>query len=729
MAAATLILVAVAVPVGAQPGGAGESDVADGAGALVGEVREEVEGKIVAGDVPIMPVDEVRIGMKGYGLTVFHGTRIEAFPVEVISIVGNSTPRQRTVWIRCPDERMQESGPVQGMSGSPIFLWEEGVEGELGKGGRMIGAFAFGYAFAKDCLVGVQPIEYMREAAGRVEAEDEDLANHVQRPSHAGTTLAAIARLSESARLGGATPLQRYRMDGVRRLLARGLGERDAPSEDAEGTTRRAGGAMTVEAFLSLNQSDTDDRRTPSRAGVMLATSAAPARVEGSGLPEASPGDRSPDMTPRVEPMMLPLSVRSPVTASAMAPVLRDVGLYATAVSPNAPGLGNTPPPGFDVDAVRIEPGSVLAIPLAFGDADYSAIGTVTDVLPDGRVLGFGHAMFAEGDTAMPLATGYVHFVVPSIQTSFKQGGSYQIVGSILQDETVGISGDARTAYATTPVRLRVNLPRQPQRTFNYTLVDHPMLSPQIAAMLVLDSLSSAQALPRENTLRMRASYTFTGDRTLTLDSTMPGGDVMSILWEVYPLLGAMVNNPHQPLSITDIDIRFDVEDGIRAGVITNATLDQAEVTPGSTVGVTLQIQPYAKDPITRRVTFKVPKYLEEGDYEFVIGDASTYSSFLFYAHPELSVTENVDELFETVQQMLSVQEDALYVMMPLPREGLAIGRQTLPRLPSSVQAMIVTPTTTVATPYAEAYSKKVDTDLVVQGAVGFTLAVRGSGG
>ena len=38
-------------------------------------------------DPPIMPVSQVRAGMKGYGLTVFHGTRIERFEFEVLGVL------------------------------------------------------------------------------------------------------------------------------------------------------------------------------------------------------------------------------------------------------------------------------------------------------------------------------------------------------------------------------------------------------------------------------------------------------------------------------------------------------------------------------------------------------------------------------------------------------------------------------------------------------------------
>ncbi len=115
---------------------------------------------------PILPVDQVRIGMKGYGLTVLHGVTIEPFNVEVISIMNDTPdegmgPRQPIIWIRCPDARMEQAGAVHGMSGSPIYLWGPDEPHVLGKGGKLIGAYAFGYEEMLECYVGVQPIETM----------------------------------------------------------------------------------------------------------------------------------------------------------------------------------------------------------------------------------------------------------------------------------------------------------------------------------------------------------------------------------------------------------------------------------------------------------------------------------------------------------------------------------------------------------------------------------------
>lgn len=100
-------------------------------------------------------VDEVKPGMKGYGLSVFSGTRIEKFDVEVVDVVKNFNPKYDAILIRCPQEFLKNTGPIAGMSGSPIYLY--GSDGKA----RLAGAFAYGWPYSKDCLAGVQPIQYM----------------------------------------------------------------------------------------------------------------------------------------------------------------------------------------------------------------------------------------------------------------------------------------------------------------------------------------------------------------------------------------------------------------------------------------------------------------------------------------------------------------------------------------------------------------------------------------
>jgi hypothetical protein len=101
-----------------------------------------------------MRVRDVRAGMRGYGLSVFKGTKVDRFEVEVLSVLRDFNPQYDVILVNCKGANLEHTGSIAGMSGSPIFLGEAGKE-------KMVGAFAYGWPLMKDPVGGVQPIEYM----------------------------------------------------------------------------------------------------------------------------------------------------------------------------------------------------------------------------------------------------------------------------------------------------------------------------------------------------------------------------------------------------------------------------------------------------------------------------------------------------------------------------------------------------------------------------------------
>jgi hypothetical protein len=98
----------------------------------------------------ILPLSEVKPGMVGEARTVFQGTVPEAFKVRVVSILRNFLPKQDIILVRAEDPRLEASGIAAGMSGSPVYIE-----------GKLMGAIAYGWSFAKEPLAGVTPIESM----------------------------------------------------------------------------------------------------------------------------------------------------------------------------------------------------------------------------------------------------------------------------------------------------------------------------------------------------------------------------------------------------------------------------------------------------------------------------------------------------------------------------------------------------------------------------------------
>jgi hypothetical protein len=118
----------------------------------------------------IMPLNDVKPGMQGTGLTIFENNQIEPFDVEIIDIVRNISPQRNLILVRLLGERVYHTGVVSGMSGSPIYI-----------DNKLIGALAFRIgSFMKDPIAGVTPIEEMLEIFAKETVRNQELISIAQ---------------------------------------------------------------------------------------------------------------------------------------------------------------------------------------------------------------------------------------------------------------------------------------------------------------------------------------------------------------------------------------------------------------------------------------------------------------------------------------------------------------------------------------------------------------------
>ncbi|MEO8036189.1 MAG: SpoIVB peptidase S55 domain-containing protein, partial [Acidobacteriota bacterium] len=104
----------------------------------------------VGASAETMPLSQVKKGMKGYGLTVFEGSRIEKFDVEILGVLNNIGPSQDLILAKVDSAVVQRAGVIAGMSGSPIYI-----------DGKVIGALAYSWQFAREPVAGITPIDEM----------------------------------------------------------------------------------------------------------------------------------------------------------------------------------------------------------------------------------------------------------------------------------------------------------------------------------------------------------------------------------------------------------------------------------------------------------------------------------------------------------------------------------------------------------------------------------------
>ncbi len=121
-------------------------------------------------------VRDIRPGMKGVGKTVMRGTKLEEFEAEVLGVMRDVNPGRDMVLCRLKGCNLEHAGIIQGMSGSPVYI-----------DGKLLGAVAFAWEFAKDPIAGITPfsqmIQYVRSNDRRITAELKDDPNGAVRAS------------------------------------------------------------------------------------------------------------------------------------------------------------------------------------------------------------------------------------------------------------------------------------------------------------------------------------------------------------------------------------------------------------------------------------------------------------------------------------------------------------------------------------------------------------------
>ncbi len=106
-----------------------------------------------ADDAPaIFPLSQVQPGMKGEVYTIFTGDTIEKVDLVVLGILHNALgPKQDVILVQLLGDKVEHTGVVAGMSGSPVYF-----------DGKLAGALSLKLGvFTKEAIGGVTPIENM----------------------------------------------------------------------------------------------------------------------------------------------------------------------------------------------------------------------------------------------------------------------------------------------------------------------------------------------------------------------------------------------------------------------------------------------------------------------------------------------------------------------------------------------------------------------------------------
>ena len=336
----------------------------------------------------------------------------------------------------------------------------------------------------------------------------------------------------------------------------------------------------------------------------------------------------------------------------------------------------------------RLTRGMAVSIPLVTGDADWAAVGTVTEVIGD-YVLALGHSFYGEGEVEMPMGPAYVHTIVASRWSSFKLGSTLAVTGALRQDEYTAVGGRIGQKARMVPMSLTVKWPDGEQK-FQYRLLRHRWLTAVLGSLMIAESVHVNREPPQEHTIDYVVEIEFerlgkyrSANRTSARYELVVRSDVTRPL---AALMNTSLGKPDFPKSI---NVRVKVEPVQKTATILKLALDRNVYKPGRTVRGKITLLPFRAQRTTTDVSVKLPEDLPDGQYTLTVCNAMAAVEALKEEMPHRFTPRTVEQLFAAIQEVVRPRADRLYLRLPLPEGGVAVKKDELEHAPASLAQLL----------------------------------------
>ncbi len=568
------------------------------------------EGKLLLDESRYLKLDQVKAGMTGVCRTVLAGTRMEEFPVEIISVMRRVGPKRNLILARLGGPRLKETGIIMGMSGSPIYV-----------GGKLIGALAYAWSFATEPMAGITPIEEMLEIVQRQER-------------------------------GPATP-----STSPMAAFAAGTGDR----------------------FL---------------------------------FPGTTP------MLDMKQPVLMP--IKTPVVVSGLS--AQGIVMLARRLEPF--GLVVTPGGGVGKLAGKAPPmlpGAPLCVQLVTGDIEVTAIGTLTERVGD-KVLGMGHQFLGEGEASAPIASGFVHTIIPSRYMSLKIASPVRTVGALLRDEAPGLLGELGKAGDMIDVTLTVARGEE-KDTYDYKVFRHRTLSALFIADTIGASLQVWEHFPRKVTVELSVKIEVEGHAPIELVNTYSGPlTFMDIILDLSRPVGMLADNPFAEVKVKRVEAVARLRPGEQTAALESVELNRQRFYPGEEVIAEVHYAPYQapRQHVTYRI--EIPADVTPGPKLLIFSDANTDMRLDRLSSPHRFEPENIEELVALLREQRANSD--LAVRLTALGYGLEVEGEELRELPPSMLSILGGSGTGSSTPLISFLKKTYPTQWVLVGQVALPILV-----
>ncbi len=349
-----------------------------------------------------------------------------------------------------------------------------------------------------------------------------------------------------------------------------------------------------------------------------------------------------------------------------------------------------------EAGTVKLVPGGAVAVMLSTGDFSSSATGTATCIFGT-KVIAFGHAFMDSGQVAFPMATAFVHDILPSLSVSFKLSSPLQVIGTVFADRPWSVGGEIGRYSQLIPLTINVTDEyRRVKKVYHCKIVDHPELTPGLVTATLMSALDATYQSNVPYVVKLNSTIDVKDHgrlkRTDRFAANFPAhqvGDPLSrgkgMSDPVSGFFGTIVDrlmtNDIEKAKISGLAVDVLVEDGRRISKIDRISLDRAVVAPGETVNVNVVMKPFSRPSYTEKMSFVIPRDLPDGDIAIGISGGDELRAL----RKRLGIVDPEPETINQIIERISRKErgDTLCGVMALPNQSVSFSGDILKNPPA----------------------------------------------
>jgi hypothetical protein len=385
-----------------------------------------------------------------------------------------------------------------------------------------------------------------------------------------------------------------------------------------------------------------------------------------------------------LRPIATPLSFGGfdPTIFDPMANAFRDQGFL-----PILAGSLQVPAAARAAATAALRPGDPIGVVLLSGDLEVGATGTVTHIDGD-HVYAFGHPFYGLGPTQFPMTRAHVFGILPSLAASQKIASTGDVIGVVQQDRATTIAGTLGPGPAMIPIKLTLNAERGTRKTFNISMVRDQLLTPLLAYVSILNTLTSYERQNGVGTYAVRGSATLKKYGDLSFEDLFTGdqpsvGAAASVVGPINLLL----RNAFEDVEFSGLNLEIDASEQPRSATLERVWVGATRVKAGSAVDVNVALRTYRGEQVTRSIPIQIPANAR-GSVTVMVADGAQLSQF---ERRELQVqplqTRGLPQMIRVLNG--ARKNNRLYVRLVTRDDGAVVRGEPLAALPGSVLAVM----------------------------------------